>query len=168
MAASKHRLNGRNLWQGVDSAGFLTGERGQVPVLTLRGEIADTVMPISVGAIGHERGWPGRILSPWTCLATCESISTGETSSSRSSPSGELGGNFSHADRAKRSHDRTGSAGRTARSRIFATEMMKSGKKDLIAGNYLGEVLLVPNGGSAQSAGFQAATGAFPEPSFRP
>ena len=40
----------QNLWQGVDSAGFLTGERGQVPVLTLRGEIADTAMPISVGA----------------------------------------------------------------------------------------------------------------------
>ena len=39
--------------------------------------------------------------------------------------------------------------------RIFPTEMMKSGKKDLIAGNYLGEVLFVPNGGSAQVPDFK-------------
>ena len=38
-----------NLWYGVDSAGYLAGERAQVSVLTLRGEIADTPMPISVG-----------------------------------------------------------------------------------------------------------------------
>jgi len=37
-----------NLWQGVDNAGYLTGERGQVPVLTLSGAISETPMPISV------------------------------------------------------------------------------------------------------------------------
>src|SRR4029077_10702907 len=41
----------QNLWQGVDRAGCVTGVRGQVPVLTLRGEIADTVMPVSVRAV---------------------------------------------------------------------------------------------------------------------
>ncbi len=33
-----------NLWQGVDNAGYLTGERGRVSVLALSGAIADTSM----------------------------------------------------------------------------------------------------------------------------
>ena len=37
-----------NLWQGVDSAGYLTGERGQVVALTLSGAITDAPMPVSV------------------------------------------------------------------------------------------------------------------------
>jgi hypothetical protein len=39
--------------------------------------------------------------------------------------------------------------------RIFATDVLKSGKKDLVVGNYLGEVLLVPNSGSVQSPDFK-------------
>ncbi len=37
-----------DLWDGVDAAGFLAGEREQVPVLMTSGTVADSSMPVSV------------------------------------------------------------------------------------------------------------------------
>jgi len=144
----------QNLWQGVDSAGFLTGERGQVPVLTLRGEIADTVMPVSVGAVDMNADG----LVDLVTMDVLGYLRIYFNSGDKQQPKftlGDLGGIF--LTRTAPNDPTIGREAPDARlaPRIFPTEMMKSGKKDLIAGNYLGEVLLIPNGGSAQVPDFK-------------
>ncbi|MFZ4683886.1 MAG: FG-GAP repeat domain-containing protein, partial [Terrimicrobiaceae bacterium] len=72
--------------------------------------------------------------------------------------SGELGGIF--LTRTDRRDPILGGAAQAAENarmapRLFATDILKSGKKDLIIGNYIGEILLVPNGGSAQAPDFK-------------
>ena len=139
----------------MDGAGFLTGERGQVPVLTLRGEIADTAMPISVGVA--DMNADGLLGSRYDGRAWLSRgfFSTAEISNNRSLRLETLAEFFSRARR--RMIQQSGARRPDARlaPRIFPTEIMKSGKKDLIVGNYLGEVLLVPNGGSAQTPDFK-------------
>ena len=144
----------QNLWQGVDSAGFLTGERGQVPVLTLRGEIGDTVMPISVGATDMNADGLVDLVTMDVLGYLRIYFNSGDKQQPKFT-SGDLGGIF-----LTRTPPNDPTIGREAPGarlapRIFPTEMMKSGKKDLIAGNYLGEVLFVPNGGSAQAPDFK-------------
>ncbi len=143
-----------NLWQGVDGAGFLTGERGQVPVLTLRGEIADTAMPISVGLADMNAD----DLLDLVTMDVLGYLRIFFNSGDKQQPKftvGDLGGIF-----LTRTAPNDPTIGREAPGarlapRIFPTEIMKSGKRDLIVGNYLGEVLLVPNGGSAQAPEFR-------------
>ena len=143
-----------NLWQGVDGAGFLTGERGQVPVLTLRGEIADTAMPISVGLADMNAD----DLLDLVTMDVLGYLRIFFNSGDKQQPKftvGDLGGIF-----LTRTAPNDPTIGREAPGarlapRIFPTEIAKSGKRDLIVGNYLGEVLLVPNGGSAQAPDFR-------------
>jgi hypothetical protein len=144
----------QNLWQGVDSAGFLTGERGQVPVLTLRGEISDTVMPISVGTADMNADG----LVDLVAMDVLGYLRIYFNSGDKQQPkftSGDLGGIF--VTRTAPNDPTIGREAPDARlaPRIFPTEMMKLGKKDLVAGNYLGEVLFIPNGGSAQVPDFK-------------
>jgi hypothetical protein len=144
----------QNLWQGVDSAGFLTGERGQVPVLTLRGEISDTVMPISVGATDMNADGLVDLVTMDVLGYLRIYFNSGDKQQPKFT-SGDLGGIF--LTRTAQNDLTIGREAPGARlaPRIFPTEMMKSGKKDLVAGNYLGEVLLIPNGGSAQVPDFK-------------
>jgi hypothetical protein len=144
----------QNLWQGVDSAGFLTGERGQVPVLTLRGEIADSAMPISVAVADmNADGLPD--------LVTMDVLGYMRiyfNSGDKGQPKftvGDLAGLF--LTRTASNDPTIGREAPDARlaPRIFPTDIMKSGKKDLIAGNYLGDVFLIPNSGSAQVPDFK-------------
>jgi hypothetical protein len=144
----------QNLWQGVDSAGFLTGERGQVPVLTLRGEIGDTAMPMSVSATDMNADGLLDLVTMDVLGYLRIYFNTGDKQQPKFT-SGDLGGIF-----LTRTAPNDPTIGREASGarlgpRIFPTEMMKSGKKDLIAGNYLGEVLFVSNGGSAQAPDFK-------------
>jgi len=37
-----------NIWNGVDAAGYLVGNRGQLPILSTSGAIDETAMPISI------------------------------------------------------------------------------------------------------------------------
>jgi hypothetical protein len=143
-----------NLWQGVDTAGYLTGERGQVPVLTLSGAIADTAMPISVG-VADMNADALLDLVTMDVLGYLRIFFNSGTPQQPKFTLGELGGIF-----LTRTSPNDPTIGRDAPGarlapRIFPTEMMKSGKKDLIVGNYLGEVFLVPNGGSAQAPDFK-------------
>ena len=143
-----------NLWQGVDGAGYLTGERGQVPVLTLSGEIADTAMPISVGVADMNADG----LLDLVTMDVLGYLRIFFNSGDKQEPKftlGDLGGIF--LTRTAPNDPTIGREAPNARlaPRIFPTEIMKSGKRDLIVGNYLGEVLLVPNGGSAQAPDFR-------------
>lgn len=42
--------------------------------------------------------------------------------------------------------------------RLYATDIAKSGKKDLIIGNYIGEIFLIPNAGTMQTPDFRQPT----------
>jgi hypothetical protein len=143
-----------NIWQGVSAAGNLTGERGQVPVLTSSGTIGDTPMPISVCVADmNADGLPDLVtMDVWGYLRIFFNSGTKQEAKFTI---GELGGIF--LTRTAQKDPAIGREYPNARlaPRIFATEIMKSGKKDLIVGNYLGEVLLVPNAGSAQSPDFK-------------
>jgi FG-GAP-like repeat/FG-GAP repeat len=144
----------QNLWQGVDSAGFLTGERGQVPVLTLRGEIADTVMPISVGVADMNADGLVDLVTMDVLGYLRIYFNSGDKQQPKFT-SGDLGGIFLTRTASNDPTIGREAPGARLAPRIFPTEMMKSGKKDLITGNYLGEVLFVPNGGSAQVPDFK-------------
>jgi hypothetical protein len=143
-----------NLWQGVDNAGYLAGERGQVRVLSSSGEIAETSMPISVGVADmNADGLPD--LVTMDVLGYLRIFFNNGSKQEPIFTRGELAGIF--LTRTAQKDPTIGREYPNARlaPRIFLTDMMKSGKKDLIVGNYLGEVLLVPNAGSAQSPDFK-------------
>jgi hypothetical protein len=143
-----------NLWRGVDSLGFLAGERGQVSILTLNGEIRDTPMPISVTVADMNADGLQDVLA-MDVLGYLRIYFNNGTKEQAKFTSGELAGIF--LTRTPRNDPTIGREYPDARRapRIFATDMTKSGKKDLVVGNYLGEVLLVPNAGSAQTPDFK-------------
>ena len=143
-----------NIWQGVDKAGYLTGVRGRVGVLTLSGAISDTSMPISVSVADmNADGLPD--LVTMDVLGYLRIFFNGGSKEEPKFTYGELAGIF-----LTRTAPKDPAIGRDFPSarlapRIFPTEMTRSGKIDLIVGNYLGEVLLVPNAGSAQRPDFK-------------
>ncbi len=143
-----------NLWQGVDSAGYLTGERGQVVALTLSGAITDAPMPVSVSVADMNADGLLDILA----MDVVGYLRVYFNSGSKEGPKftyGELAGIF--LTRTPKNDPTIGREYPSARlaPRIFASDMTKSGKKDLVVGNYLGEVLFVPNAGSAQNPDFR-------------
>ncbi len=148
-----------NLWDGVDASGYLSGERGAVPVLTTSGTISDSSMPISVSVADmNADGLPDVVTMD--VLGYLRIFFNSGTKEEPKFTVGDLGGIFLTRTFVKDpilSGANTSAAASTARlaPRIFATEIAKSGKKDLIIGNYIGEVLLVPNSGSLQSPDFR-------------
>ncbi len=154
-----------NLWNGVDAAGFLAGERGTVPILTAGGAISASAMPISVGVADMNGDGKLDILS-MDVLGYLRIFFNSGTPNEPKFTIGELSGVF--LTRTDMSDPILGGlVGEAARGpanrarlapRIFPTNIMKSGKIDLIVGNYIGEVLLVPNAGSAQSPDFRQPT----------
>ena len=143
-----------NIWQGLDNAGYLKGARGRVAVLTLSGAIADTPMPISVSVADmNADGLPDLV-----AMDILGYLRIFFNSGSKEEPKftvGELAGIFLTRTAPKDPTIGRDFPGARLAPRIFATEMTRSGKKDLIVGNYLGEVLLVPNAGSAQRPDFK-------------
>ena len=143
-----------NLWKGVDNAGYLAGERGQVSVLTSGGSVADTPMPVSV-SLADMSGDGLLDIVTMDVLGYLRIFFNSGTKEEPKFTHGELGGIF--LTRTAQKDPAIGREYPKARlaPRIFATDILKSGKKDLVIGNYLGEVLLVPNSGSAQSPEFK-------------
>jgi FG-GAP-like repeat len=143
-----------NLWQGVDNAGYLTGERGQVSVLALSGAIADTPMPISVSVADMNADGLSDLVT-MDVLGYLRIFFNSGTQTEPKFTRGELAGIF--LTRSPKNDPTIGREYPNARlaPRIFPTDMRKSGRKDLIVGNYLGEVFFVPNAGSAQSPEFK-------------
>jgi len=159
-------LQSPNLWPGVDKDGFLAGFRGVLPVLSESGSVAETPMPVSVAAgdlngdgladlatsdpLGYVRIYfnsgtaqeprftTGELSLPW--------LASGEGRPLWTPPElggiNEIGGwNMRWAKR------RQG-------VRIGLANLSGSGKLDLVAGNYFGEIYLVGNTGSAQAPQF--------------
>jgi hypothetical protein len=155
-------LQAPNLWSGVDKDGFLAGFRGLLPVLNASGGIAETPMPVGV-AVGDLKGdglpdilssdplgyvriyfnsgskeqpkfTRGELSLPW--------LASGEGDPPWTPPmlggEQEVGGwNQKWAKR------RQG-------VRASLADLSGSGKLDLVAGNYFGDIFVIRNNGSAQ------------------
>ncbi|MEX1010386.1 MAG: VCBS repeat-containing protein [Chthoniobacterales bacterium] len=157
-------LQAPNLWSGVDRDGFLAGFRGFLPVLTESGSIAETPMPVGV-AVGdlNGDGLPDMLTSdPLGYIRVYFNSGSKEqpkfTSGELSLPwlaSGEgdppwlppaLGGvNEAGGWNQKWAKRRLG---------VRASLSETAGGKDLVAGNYFGDIIIVRNTGSAQSPQF--------------
>jgi len=149
-----------NLWDGVDTAGVLAGERTTLPVLTTGGTIEDLAMPVSV-SIADMNGdqLPDIVaMDPVGYLhiyfnsgtKTEPKFTTGELASiflSRVDPADPtlqaLRGLRVAAGNSRFEYVRRG-------QRIHMTDLARSGKKDLLVGNYFGELMLLLNASGAR------------------
>lgn len=155
-------LEAPNLWSGVDKDGFLSGFRGFLPVLNASGSVAETPMPVSVAVgdlngdglpdilssdpLGYVRIYfnsgskdqpkftTGELTLPW--------LSSGEGDPPWIPPM--LGGEQEVGGWNQRW------AKRRQGVRASLADLSGSGKLDLVAGNYFGDIFVIRNNGSAQ------------------
>ena len=159
-------LQAPNLWSGVDKDGFLAGFRGFLPVLNASGSVAETPMPVGV-AVGdlNSDGLPDIVSSdPLGFVRIYFNSGSKEqpkfTSGELSPPwlaSGEgdppwippmLGGEQEVGGWNQKW------AKRRQGVRISLADLTGSGKLDLVAGNYFGDIFVIRNNGSAQAPQF--------------
>jgi FG-GAP repeat len=144
-----------NIWDGVDSTGALAGERGSLPILTTSGTIADTSMPVSVSVADlNGDGLPD--IAVMDFLGYLRVYFNSGTKSEPKFTVGELANIFLSRIN---SADPTLQGGypKYARQgqRICLCDISRSGKKDLVIGNYLGEIMLIPNSGTGVKPDFR-------------
>ena len=144
-----------NLWAGTDSSGYLAGQRGAVPILTTSGAISESSMPVSVSLADMNADGKLDIVA-MDVLGYLHIYFNQGTPQEAKFATGDLSGLFLTRIDSK-DPVLNGAKATYARlaPRAFATDMLKSGKKDLIVGNYLGEIFAVPNAGSPQSPDFR-------------
>lgn len=158
-------LQTANIWSGTDREGFLVGSRTSLPVLTGRGEISPQPMPISV-AVGDLNGDgmldimaadpQGYIRiyfnsgSPQEPKFTFGEFTPPYLTFSDTDPpwTPPLGSSALLTYRKDWTERRQG-------VRIGLVDSGNTGKLDLVAGNYFGEIFFIPNRGSARSPLFQ-------------
>lgn len=154
-------LQAPNLWSGVDKDGFLAGFRGFLPVLNEAGSIAETPMPVaaSVGDLNGD-GLPDILSSdPLGYVRIYFNSGSKEqpkfTTGELSLPwlaSGEGDPPWRppqlNWDEIRSWNQRW--AKRRLGVRASLADLSRSGRLDLVAGNYIGDIFIVPNGGSAQ------------------
>jgi hypothetical protein len=145
-----------NLWDGVDKAGYLSGERASVPVLTTSGVISETSMPISV-AVADMNGDKLPDIVTMDVLSYTRIFFNSGTPTEPKFTVGELAGIFLSRTDPKDVILEGSENAEHARlaTRMFPSEILRTGKKDLIVGNYIGEVLLIPNAGSPSTPDFR-------------
>lgn len=134
-----------NLWDGVDTTGALAGERGALAVLTASGSIQETSMPVSV-SIADMNGDQLPDIAAMDVLGYLRIYFNSGTKTEPKFTVGELASIFlSRIDPVDPTLQ--GVRTKTARQgqRIHLSDIARSGKKDLVIGNYLGEILLLPN-----------------------
>lgn len=134
-----------NLWDGVDTTGALAGERGALAVLTASGSIQETSMPVSV-SIADMNGDQLPDIVAMDVLGYLRIYFNSGTKTEPKFTVGELASIFlSRIDPADPTLQ--GVRTKTARQgqRIHLSDIARSGKKDLVIGNYLGEIMLLPN-----------------------
>ena len=144
-----------NLWDGVDSSGFLAGERAALPILTQGGTIGETAMPLSVSIADlNADGLPDIVAMD--SLGYLRVYFNSGTKTEPKFTKGEMANVFlsriNWADPTlqglSQPHIRQG-------QRIHLHDMAGSGKEDLIVGNYIGEILFIPNAGSPLKPDFR-------------
>jgi len=144
-----------NIWDGVDSSGYLSGERGALPVLTTSGVIADSSMPVSV-SVADLNGDQLPDIAAMDVLGYLRVYFNSGTKTEPKFTNGELASLFLSRINPE---DPTlqGVKAENARQgqRVHLTDIARSGKKDLVIGNYLGEIFLIPNAGSGVKPEFR-------------
>jgi hypothetical protein len=137
-----------DLWDGVDSSGSLAGERGALPVLTTSGTIAETAMPVSV-SVADMNGDQLPDIGMMDPVGYFRIFFNEGTKTEPKFGVGELSTIFlSRIDPADPTLQGVPSDKKHARmgQRIHLTDMTRSNRKDLVIGNYLGEIMLLLNG----------------------
>ena len=141
-----------NPWSGLDQQGFLKGLGGTVPALTQSGTIGDTAMPISV-AIADMNG-DGKM-----DIVTSDVVGYFRVYFNQGTPEqpkfddGELIPVF--LTRSVAQNYQTAELTRYRAQRIYVGNFAKSGKNDMLIGNYIGEVLSLKNEGTTTSPDFR-------------
>jgi len=144
-----------NLWDGVDNAGYLTGERGALPVLTTSGTIAETSMPISV-SVADMNGDGKMDIVTMDVLGYLRIYFNSGTPEAPAFTVGDLGNVFLTRI-APKDPVLMGTTAYFVRQgpRVHVSELLKTGKKDILIGNYAGEILALLNSGSNQVPDFR-------------
>jgi len=146
-----------NLWDGVDTTGYLSGERGALPILTGSGTIADSSMPLSVSVADMNADGLPDIVTMDVVGYLRIFFNTGTPTEPKFAV-GDLAGIFlsriSADDKSLVGADATNKNLRLG-ARIHVTDMFKTGKKDIILGNYMGEIMQLLNAGTIQKPEFR-------------
>jgi len=153
------RFPRQNIWCGVDSTGALAGEKDALPILdTTSGTITDTSMPVSVSvadlngdglldiAVMDVKGYLRIYFNSGT--KTEPKFTVGELANIFLSRYTETDPTLQGLDPRLHMRVREG-------QRIHLCDITRSGKKDLVVGNYLGEIMLIPNSGSGVKPDFR-------------
>src|SRR5438067_544023 len=138
-----------NVWDGVDSEGFLAGWRRSLPAVSDNGTVKDVPMPVSVNFadINNDK------LPDLVTADPCGYFRVYINSGTKDAPK------FTHCEMVPLFLSRSAQPGaRTFTDELgiarFGTKLSlfdwgKRGVLDLIVGNYAGEILFVPNFGNA-------------------
>lgn len=145
----------QNVWYGVNSDGVLAGERGRLPVLTAEGTIGDADLPVSVAIADMNSDGLQDIVS-MDVIGYLRIYFNKGTPQAPKFTTGELGdiflSRFALADFPGIS-DQILYARRAPR--VYVTSLNGPGRKDLLVGNYMGEIFLIPNAGTPQKPDFR-------------
>lgn len=144
-----------NIWDGVDSSGYLTGERGSLPILTTSGVIADSSMPVSV-SVADLNGDQLPDIAAMDVLGYLRIYFNSGTKQEPKFTVGELASLFlSRINPTDPTLQGVKAENARQGQRICLSDIFRSGKKDLVIGNYLGEIMLIPNAGSGVKPDFR-------------
>jgi hypothetical protein len=156
-----------NIWDGVDSLGFLAGNRADLPVLTTSGAIQDTPMPVSVSVadlngdklldlgvmdvMGYLRVFfnSGTATEPKFTLGELSTVYLSRTDTAHPSMASLVFN--SGVEWQRRRFVQRARWGQ----RITLADMSRNGKSDLILGNYHGEIMMIPNSGTPLKPDFR-------------
>lgn len=138
-----------NVWDGVDSGGFLAGERRSLPALTEEGSVADLPMPVSVNFIDINQDARPDLVTADPAGFFRAYFNSGTKTEPK----------FTHAESIPLFLSRRMQAGvrpwpdprepGREGTKLHLHDWNRRGVLDLIVGNYAGEIMLIPNRGSA-------------------